>query len=129
MMTATLQNKHDYSALKNEDFCNAAIPQNVYSCDLNRGRWGVPGGCLFKVGGDIYFVPTLQVANDDLLYITCDAQKLEGSPDTWSKHLPLGDVAQPEVEDAIVEHLQESRMYRTNGESFVIMRGGKTYRL
>lgn len=101
---------------------------NTDSRHLASGTWGEHKGCIFKVGDEMYFVPTEVVAGADTLYITCDAQKIEAPMDGWRSRLALGDIAESAVEDRILQHLTSTRQ-SIEGEAFVITRDRKTFRL
>lgn len=129
MMNAILRKTSHEASISNDNYCNAALSVSACGRQVSAGSWGEPGGCVFKVGDEMYFVPTKQVADEDMLYITCDAQKIEGSFDGWRSHLSLGDSADRDVEDAILGHLHKTPRAKKQGECFVITRDGKTFRL
>jgi len=117
----------------NDNYCAAPLPVaslavSAHDRKVSSGALGEHGGCVFKVGNDMYFVPTQNVAEDDMLYITCDAQKIEGPVEGWRSRLALGDIAESMVEDAIVDHLTSSASTK-QGEAFVVTRDGKIFRL
>ena len=129
MLNAILRKTSDETDFSNDNYCGAALTVSACGRPISTGAWDEHGGCVFKVGNEMYFVPTRQVADDDMLYITCDAQKIEGSFDGWRSRLSLGDSANREVEDAILGHLHSVPRLRQQGECFVITRDGKTFRL
>jgi hypothetical protein len=108
--------------------CDATLPVIPYDRQICGDGWGEHKGCIFKVGNDMYFVPTQQVADQDTLYIACDAQKIEGCLDDLCMRLSLGESAAREIETAILDHLYRSRHAKT-GEAFVVTSSGKTFRL
>ncbi len=130
MMSAILRKTETQTSISNDNYCAATL--NVSTCgrQIESGTWGEDTGCVFKVGSDMYFVPTKQVYGDDMLYITCDAQKIESPMDGWRSRLSLGDIAESEVEDAILGHLHSVKKNKQKqGESFVVTREGKTFRI
>ena len=129
MMHALLKTKASKSDISNDNYCTASLPVSSYGRQATKEVWGEHDGCVFKVGDDMYFVPTKQVTEDDMLYITCDAQKIDSPMEGWRSRLSLGDVADTEVEDAILGHLHDTRRDEKRGEAFVITRDGKTFRL
>lgn len=129
MMTASVQKFHDEAEISNDNYCAATLSVSACGRQVSKEIWGDHDGCIFKVGNDMYFVPTQQMADEDMLYITCDAQKIEGPMDGWRSRLALGDVAGHQVEDAILGHLHSSRRQKPKGEAFVVTRDGKTFRL
>jgi hypothetical protein len=114
--------------ISSDDCCDATLPVTPYGHQISDCVWGEYEGCVFKVGNDLYFVPTQQVADADMLYIACDAQKIEGCLDDLCTRLALGESAAREVENAILDHLYRSRHAKT-GEAFVVTSSGKTFRL
>jgi hypothetical protein len=130
MCTAAQSEMLTEIAVVHNDCCAATLPVSACSLLVSDGAWGENGGCIFKVGDDMYFVPTQQVAEDDTLYITCDAQKIEGPLDSWRSRLALGDIAASEVEDAILRYLHAAaRVAKAQGDVFVVTSDGKTFRL
>lgn len=130
MMTSSARKIQDRNENSNDNYCGATLDVSTCGRQVSTGIWAEHNGCIFKVGNEMYFVPTKQVADEDMLYITCDAQKIEGSMDGWRSHLSLGDSADHSVEDAILGHLHKSRRQKKpQGEAFVITRDGKTFRL
>jgi hypothetical protein len=129
MINAILPKTRDEAFLSNDNYCAATLSVSSYERPISTGTFGEHSGCVFKVGDDMYFVPTQQVAEEDMLYITCDAQKIEGSFDGWRSTLSLGDIAAREIEDAILGHLHSVLRVKKQGECFVITREGKTFRL
>ena len=130
MMTSIVHIHDADNAISNDNYrATAALPVSAYGRQADGGIWGEPGGCVFKVGHEMYFVPTRQVAEEDMLYITCDAQKIEGPMDGWCSRLSLGDIADHKIEDAILDHLHSSMLSKKKGEAFVVTRDGKTFRL
>ena len=129
MMTATVRKTHTTNETSNDNYCGATLPVSACGRQVSKEIWGEHGGCVFKVGTEMYFVPTQQVADEDMLYITCDAQKIEGPMEGWRSTLALGDMANHQVEDAILDHLHTSRSRKKQGECFVVTRDGKTFRL
>ena len=129
MMSTILCKTDHYEQISNDNYCTATLQVSACGREVSSGAWGEHGGCVFKVGNDMYFVPTQQVAEDDMLYITCDAQKIEGPVEVCRSHLALGEIANHEVEDAIVDHLHTALDLRKQGETFVITRDRKTFKL
>ncbi len=129
MANATLNLTSIQMPYLNDNYCGATLPVSSCGRQIADGAGGEQGGCVFKVGNQLYFVPTQQVAEDDMLYITCDAQKIEGPIEGWRSRLALGDVAEQEVEDAILDHLHATPRKKKQGEAFVVTRDGKTFRL
>lgn len=129
MTHALLKTKHAKSGISNDNYCGAALPVSSYGRQASKEIWGDHDGCVFKVGDDMYFVPTKQMADEDMLYITCDAQKIDSPMEGWRSRLSLGDVADNKVEDAILGHLHENHRDQKRGEAFVVTRDGKTFRL
>jgi hypothetical protein len=129
MYAAILYNNDQEAPVINDNYCGAAMKVSVCGKQVSEAVWGEQDGCVFRVGSEMYFVPTQQTAEDDMLYITCDAQKIEGPMDGWRSRLSLSDGAAEDVEDAIVDHLQTSRHTKGLGETFIVMRDGKTFRL
>jgi len=129
MYSAALFKMSIETSLSNDNCCTAALAVSSCEHDIVMGALGEHGGCVFKVGSDMYFVPTQQVAEDDMLYITCDAQKIEGPVEGWRSRLALGAIAESKIEDAILSHLTTSPRKNKQGEAFVVTRDGKTFRL
>lgn len=129
MMTALLRKADVQDEFDRDNYCDAALPVSACGREVSAGSWGENGGCIFKVGNDLYFVPTQQVADEDMLYITCDAQKIEGPVVESRTRLALGAIANPAVEDAIVSHLHAAPRLAQKGEAFIVTRDGKTFRL
>jgi hypothetical protein len=107
----------------------AAMPVLCSDSLMTDSVLGAHSGCVFQVGGAMYFVPTQHVAGDDTLYITCDAQRVEGLVGGQRSRLVLGDRADRSVEDAILDHLCSSRQAKGDGASFVVTSWGQTFRL
>lgn len=128
-MYANRRKTNDEIEFTNDNYCGGSLPVSSYDRKVSTDVWGEHNGCVFKVGSEMYFVPTKQVFDEDMLYITCDAQKIEGPMEGWRSHLSLGDVADHTVEDAILDHLHSSRRNKSQGEAFVITRDGKTFKL
>lgn len=129
-MTTLVQLKSiNSNVVLNDNYCTAMLPVSACARSGNDTILGERDGSIFRVGDEFYFVPTHQVADDDILYIACDAQKIEGPMDGWRSQLALGDMAGEAIEDAIVDHLYSSLDDDRCGESFVITRDGKTFRL
>ena len=129
MMKATLPKFKEEMSILNDNFCAATSPVSRCEQQVASKVYSENSGCVFKVGNEMYFVPTQHVADEDMLYITCDAQKIEGPLDDWRTRLFLGDIADGEVEDAILDHLLETSHAKPSGEAFVVTRDGKTFRL
>jgi hypothetical protein len=103
-----------------------SLPVIFCGCQTCDGVGGDYKGCVFKVGEDMYFVPTQHVANQDTLYIACDTQRIEGGPDAG---ISLGEGAKREIEHAILNHLFRKQSAKKDGEAFVVTSSGKTFRL
>jgi len=124
--SALIETKSDIT-LSRQNYCAAALAVSTYKKTVKSGVWGENGGSIFRVGNDMYFVPTQQVANDEI-FITCDAQKIEGEIDGWRSRLNLGDAAANDVEHAIIRHLHAlSRIDK--GNAFAVTSDGTTVRL
>jgi hypothetical protein len=129
MPSQTLRYYGHYADYQNPTYCAAPLDVNDADATITTGAFGETGGRVFRVGQDMYFVPMQQVAGDDEVYIACDAQKIEGPVEGWRSRLNLGDAAESDVEDAILDHLISKKSSTKKGEAFVIMRDGKTFRL
>ena len=129
-MTTALSHKvAAKNTTSNDNYCVATVPVSACGRQVSKESWGEDNGCIFKVGNEMYYVPTRQVADEDTLYITCDAQKIQAPMDGWRSSMSLGDIADREIEDAILDHLHASRRVKPKGDAFVITRDGKTFRL
>src|SRR5215469_1234039 len=84
--------------ISNDNCCSATSGFSTHAQPIMCGVWGDHDGCVFRVGEEMYFVPTQQVMGEGMLYITCDTQRVENSFDGWRSRLTLGDGAGHTVE-------------------------------
>lgn len=90
---------------------------------------GASNGCVFNLGGVMYFVPTQPIAGEGRLFITCDAQRIDVLSDGRRSHLALGGRADASIEQIILDHLCALYEGQPCGDSFVVTSWGKTFRL
>ena len=83
MIVSSSHKTKDATRPSKNNCCDAALSVISYGSQISHGTRGEYEGCVFKVGDDMYFVPTQRVANRDTLYIACNAQKIEGGVDEW----------------------------------------------